>query len=329
MKGRLMIALEGDIVLAEEDDHRLRHPAVGGVILFARNFTDSAQLRRLTAAIRVAAARPLLIAVDQEGGRVQRFRGGGFTDVPSMRDIAARPDASAAAQAAGIVLAAELRAHGIDLTFAPVLDIDHGNSQIIGGRAFSSDPARIAELATQLVAGLQRGGMAACGKHFPGHGYAVADSHHELPTDTRPLTAIRSCDLIPFARCADILPLLMTAHIVYFAADANTATFSPFWLREVLRRELNYAGLIVSDDLSMAGAAIGDMNTRIRAARIAGCDLLMVCAPQQADEAIAAMEDNDSGDGNLWRTLANAGEPRISIGDADYRRAVAMFGASA
>lgn len=339
MNGRLMLALQGDLSPHEEDIRRLRLPAVGGVILFSRNFRDGAQLRQLTAALRRAAARPLLIAVDQEGGRVRRFVGDGFSAIPAMAKLAAHAHAEQLAEAAGIVLAAELLAHGVDLTFAPVLDIAHGNSAIIGERAFSADPHIVAALGLRLAEGLRRGGMSACGKHFPGHGYAAADSHETLPTDSRPADAMRKADWLPFASFAAAgAPLLMTAHIVYPAVDEkNPATFSSVWLRQILRDELGFRGLVVGDDLSMSGAVRGDIESRIRAAAAAGCDLWMVCAPEHADAACAATAAlSGDADGNLWQTLSDAdspsgtdssgaNHPRVCVGDAAYRRARAAL----
>lgn len=332
MNGRLMIALDGDAELTAEDKRRLAMPAVGGVILFARNFVDSAQLRRLTAAVRVAAgARALLIAVDQEGGRVQRFAGGQFSAVPAMSTIAAAARPQELAQACGLILAAELLSHGVDLTFAPVLDIAHGRSEIIGSRAFSSAAEVVADLALHLAKGLRQGGMAACGKHFPGHGYAIADSHETLPVDARDLATLMEYDVPPFARWATASqPLLMTAHIIYSAVDeANAATFSARWLREILRRQLRYQGLLVTDDLCMAGAAaVGDMTARVQAAVAAGCDLLLVCQSAQADEAIAAVAAHAPKNDDArpeWSQLLYSSRSRVGVGDAAYRNARALL----
>lgn len=321
MNGRLMVALAGDTELLAEDKAALSHPAVGGVILFSRNFSGSAALRRLTADIRRCAARPLLIAVDHEGGRVQRFRGDGFTHVPPMARIGAADEAPGLAHAAGIVLAAELLAHGIDMTFAPVLDLDYGNSQVIGDRAFSTEAARVAAYSRYLIDGLAAAGMPCCGKHFPGHGFVAADSHHELPIDERSQAELMKADMLPFARFADAgWPLLMTAHIIYSAVDARPVTFSPRWLQTILRGELGYRGWVVSDDLCMQGAgAVGDMAQRLQAAAAAGCDLLLLCQPENNAAALAAMET--IGGGGDWRRLKRSDTARITVGDAAYHAA--------
>ena len=307
----LMIALIGDLSLAAADYDNLKNPAVSGVILFARNYGNSAQLRRLTDAIR-AVNPALCIAADQEGGRVQRFCGDGFTRIPPMRQLAQQPQADKLIAHTGEVIARELRACGIDLTFAPVLDIARGASAIIGDRAFSDSPQTVARCARAFIAGLGAGGMRACGKHFPGHGYAAADSHTELPQDERPRDEIVAADLVPFQSCIDDgIPLLMTAHIVYPAVDDQPATFSSVWLRRILRGEMNYRGLVVSDDLSMAGAAaLGDIPARIRRAQAAGCDLLLVCQPPDIPAALrhfdAATPDNKVAPAN-WLSLRPAG----------------------
>jgi beta-N-acetylhexosaminidase len=270
------------LALAEADRARLRHPATGGVILFARNYESPSQLRGLVAEIR--SLRPsLLLCVDHEGGRVQRFRQG-FTGVPPMRRIGElwdrdRAAGVAAARAAGVVIAAELGGYGIDFSFAPVLDLDYGASSVIGDRAFHSDPGAVGELASAFVRGLAQGGMAAVGKHFPGHGYAAADSHLELPRDERPLDEILAKDVAPYrAVIAAGLAGVMPAHVLYPAVDAEAAGYSRFWLGEVLRRRLGFDGLVFSDDLSMEGARIaGGIGERARAALAAGCDMVLLC----------------------------------------------------
>jgi beta-N-acetylhexosaminidase len=287
-----MVDLAG-VELATGEREVLTHPLVGGVILFARNYVDPRQLRALTAAIRAARTPAPLIAVDHEGGRVQRFLEG-FTRLPPMRALGRIHDRNPAlaanlAGAIGVVLAAELAAHGVDFSFAPVLDLDFGSSSVIGDRAFHSDPAAVAGLAGALVDGLARAGMAAVGKHFPGHGYVRADSHHEVPVDDRDLAAIEAADLIPYrALIGRGLAGIMPAHVIYPRIDARPAGFSPVWLKDVLRGRLGFDGVVFSDDLSMEGAAVaGGIVDRARAAFAAGCDLVLVCnAPEAAQRLL-------------------------------------------
>ncbi len=280
--------------LDDEDRRRLLHPLTGGVILFTRNYASPEQLQRLTSDIHALREPALVICVDHEGGRVQRFRPG-FTVLPPMRALGVAWDVNAQhakhlAHEVGFVLAAELRAHGVDLSFTPVLDIDHGNSSIIGDRAFHHDPLAVAELAAALMHGLRQGGMSAVGKHFPGHGHVRADSHVELPVDERAYEDIRSADLIPFIRLIDAgLPAIMPAHLVYTRVDSRPAGFSPTWLKRILREELGFDGLIFSDDLSMEGAsAAGGVVQRAQAALDAGCDMVLLCnSPAGVDELYA------------------------------------------
>lgn len=294
--GPVMLDVAGTTLTAD-DCARLRHPLTGGVILFSRNFESCAQLAQLTAEIHALRNPPLIIAVDHEGGRVQRFREG-FTRIPPMRELGLvwdhdRRRAATLAHALGFVLAAELRVHGVDLSFTPVLDVDFGNSSVIGDRAFHSQPEAIAELATAVMHGLREGGMAAVGKHFPGHGHVRADSHHEVPVDDRPLADIESEDLIPFRRLIDAgLGGIMPAHVIYPAVDAAPAGFSAIWLKRILRGELGFDGVIFSDDLSMEGASVaGGVVDRGRAALSAGCDMVLVCNnPQSADELLHGLE---------------------------------------
>jgi beta-N-acetylhexosaminidase len=282
--------------LDADDIRRLQHPLVGGVILFARNYQSPAQLKALTAAIHAVRQPPLLIAVDHEGGRVQRFRDG-FTRIPAMRELGKIWDhnprrARQLAEEAGWVLAAELRAHGIDFSFTPVLDIDYGSSGVIGDRAFHRNTQAIAELGHALMAGLKRGGMAAVGKHFPGHGYVVADSHVAVPVDERTPAEIDRDDLVPFRRMIDSgLAAIMPAHVIYPKVDANPAGFSRVWLQDVLRKRLNFNGVIFSDDLAMEGAGVaGGVTQRALAALQAGCDMALLCnRPDLADELLASL----------------------------------------
>ncbi len=279
------------LALTDADRARLRHPAAGGIILFSRNYESPAQLRALAAEIR--SIRPeLLLCVDHEGGRVQRFREG-FTAIPPMRRIGDlwdrdRAAALAAASAAGALIAAELASHGIDFSFAPVLDLDYGTSAVIGDRAFHRDPAAVGELGAAFVRGLSQGGMAAVAKHFPGHGYAAADSHVDVPHDERPLEEILAQDVSPYrAAIAAGLRAVMPAHVVYPRADAEPAGYSRFWLGEVLRRRLGFGGLVFSDDLSMEGASTaGGIAERARAALSSGCDMVLLCNDPEGQERL-------------------------------------------
>jgi len=275
---------------------RLLHPLVGGVILFTRNYASPEQLMKLTGEIHALRQPPLLISVDHEGGRVQRFREG-FTELPPMRELGVLWDRDAAAAKAlarqtGYVLAAELRACGVDLSYTPVLDIDHGNSSVIGNRAFHSNPLAVTELALGLIHGLREGGMSSVGKHFPGHGHVRADSHHEMPVDTRRLAEIEASDLEPFRRLIDNgLGAIMPAHVVYPDVDDKPAGFSRRWLEEILRGRLHFDGMIFSDDLSMEGArSAGNIVERAHAAFGAGCDMVLVCNdPVSADRLLAGL----------------------------------------
>jgi beta-N-acetylhexosaminidase len=285
--GPVMLDVAG-LEIAPDERELLAHPLVGGVILFARNYASPDQLRRLTGAIHAVRSPALLIAVDQEGGRVQRFLDG-FTRLPPMRSLGRiydrdQPLAENLAGAVGVVLAAELAAHGVDFSFAPVLDIDFGASSVIGERAFHSAPAAVARLASALAAGMQRVGMGAVGKHFPGHGYVRADSHHEVPVDERDLATIEANDLAPYrALIGAGLAGVMPAHVIYPQIDPQPAGFSSVWLQEILRRRLGFDGMVFSDDLSMEGASVaGGIVERGRAALEAGCDMVLVCNAREA-----------------------------------------------
>lgn len=289
--GPLMIGVSG-LALNQEERELLRHPSICGVSLFTRNYASPAQLKALTAEIH--AVRPLIIAVDHEGGRVQRFRDG-FTRIPAMRSLgdchADHPErALKLAYQIGLVIGHELLVHGVDFSFGPVLDIDHGNSSVIGHRAFHHD----ASVATELALALQRGshdvGMATVGKHFPGHGYARADSHVELPHDDREYSQLYESDLVPFARLvADGMEAVMPAHVVYDKVDTLAAGFSRRWLQDILRGELGFGGAIMSDDLGMEGAAVmGDMTARADAALEAGCDMILSCNDPVASAELMA-----------------------------------------
>jgi len=274
------------LALTGDDRRRLQHPLTGGLILFARNWQDRRQLTELTAEAK--ALRPdLLICVDHEGGRVQRFRTDGFTALPPMRRLGEMwmrdaMRATDAATAVGYVLAAELRACGVDLSFTPVLDLDHGGSTVIGDRAFHRDPRVVGLLAKSVMHGLLRAGMANCGKHFPGHGHVVADSHVDLPVDRRSLRALLSDDAAPYGWLSTSLASVMPAHVVYAKVDARPAGFSSRWLQQILRTDLRFDGAIFSDDLSMAGARRLDgrelsYTEAAVAALQAGCDMVLLC----------------------------------------------------
>jgi len=325
--GPVIVDVAG-LALTADERERLAHPLVGGVILFARNFSALEQLRALTAEIRALRDPALLISVDHEGGRVQRFKDG-FTRLPPMRALGAMHERDAvaardAAQAAGFVLAAELIAVGVDYSYAPVLDVDFGSSSVIGDRAFAADPDAIAELAAALTAGMALAGMAAVGKHFPGHGHVRADSHLAVPVDERTLATIDAADLVPYRR---LIPLgmagVMPAHVVYPRVDSAPAGFSRIWLQEILRRRLGFDGVIFSDDLSMEGASVaGGMAERADAALAAGCDVVLVCnAPAAAD---AVLHEYAAGPANARRLERMRGRPGVA-GEADYAAALEVF----
>ena len=347
------------LTLNDDDRRRLAHPLTGGLILFGRNWQDRTQLTRLVAEIK--SIRPdVVVCVDHEGGRVQRFRTDGFTHLPPMRAFGERwmNDATQGeghgaltacdmACAAGRVLAAELRACGVDLSFTPVLDLDHGRSGVIGNRAFHRDPRVAATLARSLMQGLLQAGMANCGKHFPGHGWAEADSHVAVPTDERTLETILADDARPYEWLSTSLTSVMPAHVIYPQVDARPAGYSSRWLNTVLREQLGFSGVIFSDDLSMEGArrvpgvkdgAVLSYTEAATLALSAGCDMVLLCnqsldGGRAVDELLdglqAALERGE------WRQSPDSEERRLALlpqtppltwdelmHDAPYRRAL-------
>jgi len=309
--------------LTADDRARLRHPAAGGVILFSRNYENPDQLRTLCEEIERLREPSLLIGVDHEGGRVQRFRDG-FSAIPPMRDLGRlwdrdRAAARDSARAIAYIVGAELAAHGIDFSFAPVLDLDYGASAVIGDRALHFDPTAVGALGACIVQGFAEAGMGAVGKHFPGHGYAEADSHVAVPRDAREFADIARKDLVPFRMCIEAgLAAVMPAHVIYTQVDREPAGYSRQWLQEVLRGKLGFQGIIFSDDLSMEGAGVaGGVPERARAALEAGCDMVLLCNDPAGQETL--LESLDS------VVLANQGrvERMRKKGGRDLRKSVA------
>ena len=279
--------------LSDAERQRLLHPLIGGVILFQRNYENTEQVAALCREIHALRSPHLLIGVDHEGGRVQRFRCG-FTPIPAMRSIGDTWDshpqrARRLARDAGYVLGAELRSVGVDFSFAPVLDLDYRNSGVIGDRAFHRDPRAVSDLAHALTLGLNEAGMGAVGKHFPGHGFVAADSHLAVPVDERGLTDLEFADILPFRHMIDLgMAGIMPAHVIYPHVDPHPAGFSYRWLTEILRGQYGFEGVIFSDDLTMEGASVaGGITQRAEAALHAGCDMVLVCnRPDLADELL-------------------------------------------
>lgn len=333
-QGPVMLDVEGT-ELRDADRTRLLHPLAGGVILFKRNYSSPEQIAELVGSIRALRSPQLLIAVDHEGGRVQRFREG-YTALPPMAELGSlwdrdRAAALSCATSIGYIIALELIASGVDFSFTPVLDLNLGRSGVIGNRSFHRDPAAVSELAGALIEGLAHGGVAAVGKHFPGHGYAAEDSHVDIPVDRRPLAEIRAADLEPYRRLAGILAGVMPAHVIYPEVDSVPAGFSRIWLQGVLRVEIGFDGMIFSDDLSMEGASVaGGIVERADAALAAGCDMVLVCnRPDLADELLAKL---------VWvaqprwqerltrmRTRSSVGSLSIAHASASYQAALAQL----
>jgi beta-N-acetylhexosaminidase len=311
--------------LNEADRQRLKHPLVGGIILFARNWQSRAQLSTLCHDIR-SIRQDLLICVDHEGGRVQRFKTDGFTHLPPMRALGElwleKPmEATNAATACGFILGSELRACGVDLSFTPVLDLDYGESGVIGDRAFARDPRVATLLAKSLMHGLLLAGMANCGKHFPGHGFVKADSHTDIPVDRRSLKAILTDDAAPYGWLNMTLSSVMPAHVIYPKVDARPAGFSAKWLNDILRGQLGFDGAVFSDDLSMAGARLLDgrevsYTEAAVTALNAGCDMVLLCnqsldGGHAVDELISGITESQLK--GQWQPRDASEERRLSL----------------
>lgn len=329
-RGPVMADIAG-LELSQEEKERLRHPTVGSVILFTRNFESIEQLQALTQEIHDLRDPSLLIAVDHEGGRVQRFREG-FTHLPAMRGYGVLFDKDPAealqqCSTAGWLMAAELLELGVDFSFAPIADLDSGQSDVIGDRAFHSKPGIASELSLSFMLGMRKAGMAATAKHFPGHGCVQGDSHHMIPVDKRSFEELSENDLVPFRVMFDsAVEGIMTAHVIYPQMDEQPPTFSPYWLQTVLREQLGFKGLIFSDDLSMEGAKVaGGPYDRAKAAMNAGCDVILVCNDTPAlDEVIDGLSADKLG---LPGERLDAFAPKIQLADdlkqsVDWQQAV-------
>ena len=307
----LVIGIGGHELSAEERDW-LQHPAVGGVILFSRNFASRAQVADLSQAIRDAAPRPQLLCVDQEGGRVQRFRDG-YYELPRLENFGRlfgrdRDAALRLAREHAWLMASEIRATGVDLSFAPVVDLGRGN-RAIGDRAFHAEPAIVAEFTRAYVAGMHEAGMAATLKHFPGHGSVLEDTHFDDAVDPRPLDALRAEDLVPFVAGIDAgADAVMMAHVKYPAVAPEPAGYAPRWIRDILRRDMGFRGVVFSDDIGMAAAeSAGGIKARIDAHLDAGCDVVLVCAPALVADSLTAMDSRPAPDAAALSALMGRG----------------------
>ncbi len=334
--GPVMLGLGGPALGAAERE-LLGHPTVGGVILFGRNYVDSEQLAALVDDIHAVREPRLLVSVDHEGGTVQRFRGD-FTRLPPPARFGELHDedsrlAREAVELCGWLLAAELRAVGVDFSFAPVLDLGRPKASVVGTRALHRDPDVVSVLAQAMVRGMRAAGMAAVGKHFPGHGGVAEDSHHATPVDERDLATLRLADLVPFERLVRAgLPAILPAHVIYPAVDERPAGFSEQWLRGVLRHELGFEGAVFSDDLGMGGAAVaGDLVARAEQALAAGCDMVLTCNdPQGAATLVESLHPREDPlrVARLARMHGRRGCSRQELGaSARYRDAVARMSA--
>ncbi|HET8818130.1 MAG TPA: beta-N-acetylhexosaminidase [Xanthomonadaceae bacterium] len=333
----LVIGVAGTELTAQERDW-LRHDACGGVILFARNFASRAQVADLAAAIRQAAPRPQLVCVDQEGGRVQRFRDG-YSALPSLEGFGARHAADprgalADAEAHAWLMASEVRASGVDLSFAPVADLGRGN-RAIGDRAFSADPQVVAEFTRAYVRGMHAAGMAATLKHFPGHGSVPEDTHFDDAIDDRPLEALQAADLVPFVAGIDAgADAVMLAHVVYPRVAPEPAGYSPRWIRDILRADpaqggMGFRGVVFSDDIGMAAAfSAGGIQARVDAHLDAGCDVVLVCHPELVEESLAAVDGRTLDPAPLAGLVRGGGPPWADLmADARYHDARERLGA--
>lgn len=332
-------AVMADVIatqLSDDDIRRLQDPAIGGVILFRRNFENVAQLKKLCHDIKQLRSPELIIAVDHEGGRVQRFIDG-FTRLPAMNVLGERWDtqspeaAQTAAEQVGWVLATELVACGVDLSFTPVLDLDWGQCAVIGNRSFHRQPEVVTALALALQRGLNRGGMKSCGKHFPGHGFVAGDSHLEVPVDNRDFCELEQSDIRPFAALAQQgMAAVMPAHVIYPKMDAQPAGFSNYWLKTVLREQLGFDGVIFSDDLTMEGAGVvGDIRARAAAAWAAGCDIALVCnRPDWVDDLRRDFRQPENPQLTArWQNMASAVSPvqaQATMQTAEFQAAQAL-----
>lgn len=298
--GHIMLDLEGHS-LSQLDKEILQHPQVGGIILFARNYESKKQLQSLTREIRKISPE-CLIAVDQEGGRVQRFVKD-FTTLPSFEEYGLlfekNPDAATSkAEEMAYVMARELQEAGVNISFTPVLDLDYKKSEVIGTRSFHADPIAVSKLANAFIDGMHQAGMPATGKHFPGHGAVAADSHLTLPIDERDYDSIYEQDMQPFLKLNNKLDAIMPAHILYQSVDHNPTCFSNVWLQDILRKQLDYQGVIFSDDLGMAGANfISDEKDRAKLALEAGCDMILIC--NNRNSAISILDETENYSNNI------------------------------